>query len=358
MAVTDLDAFYQALKGSGGQRLRGVVVESSLDPVVLTVECEVERIDWSFEPFDNSVYQGWHYDGLSLMPKRVEQLGDLADDLIDELETSCPNQVNGLVEELLESNLYDMSREMTCARYRIERLLAASESQQLKEYAQKMRKQKGWLMSHDHRNRVARYLFIELPQQLQKKGLEQSHYTHDNRLDELEQQLHTFPYQLYDKFLCDPVDFLREVYYHHVPRRYLFPLLSGIILMILKGRAKIQRWGREGDTEPISQIEAIAHPEMHAQQGGVLFSEQAEQYWRELEKAGFVDKHHHLLPSTTRQQAMYIADIFAEELNLKAKWKPFEQLWNIKNLAQEKHKFLELGSTPKRAKEIEEIFGI
>ena len=29
----------------------------------------------------------------------------------------------------------------------------------------------------------------------------------------------SFSYQFYDKIQNDPVDFLREVYYHHVPRK-------------------------------------------------------------------------------------------------------------------------------------------
>lgn len=60
------------------------------------------------------------------------------------------------------------------------------------------------------------------------------------------------------------MDFLREVYYHHVPRKFLFPPLSGIVLMILKGRVKIERWGREGDTKPISQIENFLKPKSPA----------------------------------------------------------------------------------------------
>ena len=116
-------------------------------------------------------------------------------------------------------------------------------------------------MNHDSREQVARYLFIDLPRELLRKGLQQSRYTYDNRLDELEHQLVAFPYQLYDKFRNDPVDFLREVYYHHVPRRRLFPLLSGIVLMILKSRVTITRWGREGDTEPIRLIADIGKPQ-------------------------------------------------------------------------------------------------
>lgn len=83
VAVTDLDVVYQALKGSGKERLRGVVVETNTEPPVLTVECEVEHVDWDYEPFDDSVYAGWHYDGLSLMPRKMEQLQDLVDDIID-----------------------------------------------------------------------------------------------------------------------------------------------------------------------------------------------------------------------------------------------------------------------------------
>lgn len=264
VAVTDLDVVYQALKGSGKERLRGVVVETNAEPPVLTVECEVERVDWDYEPFDVSVYAGWHYDGLSLMPRKMEQLQDLVDDIIDGLESDKSSDLSSCIETLLDTHLYDMSREMTRARYRVERLLSDSETSFLREQAVQLRLQKGMLMCHEYRDRVARYLFIELPRTLRKQGLEDSHYTYDNRLDELKSQLLSFPYQLYDKFLCDPVDFLREVYYHHVPRKYLFQLLSGIILMILKGQVQIQRWGREGDTEPLDLIAFRETPQIRA----------------------------------------------------------------------------------------------
>ncbi len=262
VAVPDLDAVYQALKGAGRRRLKGIVVESNPEPPVLTVECEVEAVDWTHEPFDDSVYAGWHYDGLPLMPKKLEQLNDLTEDLIEALEgVTNRDAVCGMTNSLLESNLYDVSREMTRARYRIERLLAQYSDPELQALAYNLRHQKGMLMNHDSREQVARYLFIDLPHELLRKGLQQSRYTYDNRLDELEQQLRAFPYQLYDKFRNDPVDFLREVYYHHVPRRRLFPLLSGIVLMILKGRVTITRWGREGDTEPIRLIADIGKPQ-------------------------------------------------------------------------------------------------
>lgn len=356
VAVPDLDVVYQALKGSSLTRLKGTVMESNPEPPVLRVECEVERIDWNYEPFDDSPYADWHYDGLPLIPRKQEQLGDLTTDLIDALEDTDPDIENviSMTEILLTEHLYDMSREMTRARYRIERLLSMRKEPVCASQAARLRQQKGMLMRHENRDQVARYLFVELPSQLRQKGLEDSHYTYDNRLDELEQQLHAFPFQLYDKFLADPVDFLREVYYKHVPRKYLYQLLSGIVLMILKRRVKIQRWGREGDTKPIEQIENGCT--LNIKTDSKLLSEAAAVYWKRLEEKGFVDKAHQLLPSTTRLEAAYIAELFAEQLGIKAKWKTFEDFWGINNLAQEKYHSLESGKSPSREKVINEIF--
>ena len=377
VAVPDLDVVYQALHGSGRRRLRGVVVESNSEPPVLTVELEVEAVDWMYEPYDDGPYKGWNYDGLSLIPKRLEQLEDLIIDLMDELEGELEDEPEGsvancdggleddvvirdaivkLTDKLLESNLYDMSREMTRSRYTIQRLLSERVEGELQLAAQELRQQKGMLMNHDSRDLVARYLFIEWPRQLRKKGLEESHYTYDNRLDELEQQLRAFPYQLYDKFLSDPVDFLREVYYKHVPRKYLNQLLSGIILMILKGRVEIGRWGREGKRDAIEQIHSMSKTVILQKTGHKIFSEKMQVYWQRLVSEGFVDNRYQLLPGTTRQQAMYIADNFALKLKLKACWKPFEQLWGIKNLAQEKWAYQEKENSPSRFDVIDSIF--
>ena len=261
VAVTDLDVVYQALKGSGLQRLRGRVVESNPEPPVLTVECEVDCVDWDYEPFDDSVYAGWRYDGLSLVPKELESLSDLTIDIKDALKSNGDTEsICRMTKQLLDVHLYDVSREMTRDRYRIERLLAQHSDPELQEAASQMRLQKGMLMKHDSRDEVASHLFLDYPERLWQKELENYHYTYYNRLDELEQQLRAFPYHLYDKFLNDPVDFLREVYYKHVPRQHLLKFLSGIILMILKGRVEIKRWGRDGDTEPIERIRKFSNP--------------------------------------------------------------------------------------------------
>ena len=87
-----------------------------------------------------------------------------------------------------------------------------------------------------------------------------------------------------------------------------------------------------------------------------LASPAAMKYWKRLEEQGFVGTDCQLLPETSRRQAMYIADIFSDKLGLKSKWKPFESLWGISNLAQEKYKMQETGAMPKRYKDIDRVF--
>lgn len=88
----------------------------------------------------------------------------------------------------------------------------------------------------------------------------------------------------------------------------------------------------------------------------ILATEQAMKYWSLLQKNGFVDKDNQLLPETTRKQAMYIADMFSEKLQLRLKWKPFQEFWHINNLAQEKWDMQESGKVPVRSDEIDRIF--
>jgi hypothetical protein len=122
-------------------------------------------------------------------------------------------------------------------------------------------------------------------------------------------------------------------------------------------------WGIEELTLPKLKIQTIGmlsmewiEQQMTTTKKTKLESDEAKKYWLRLEEAGFVDAKHALMPETTRKQAMYIAELFAEKLNIKTKWKTFEQLWGISNLAQEKWDMQETGSAPSRSKEIYKIF--
>ena len=88
----------------------------------------------------------------------------------------------------------------------------------------------------------------------------------------------------------------------------------------------------------------------------VLATGMAMKYWQRLQKAGFVDEHYQLSATTTRKQAMYIADVFTDKLQMRSKWKPFQELWHINNLAQEKWEMQDTGKSPARSEDIEKIF--
>lgn len=103
-------------------------------------------------------------------------------------------------------------------------------------------------------------------------------------------------------------------------------------------------------------IERLNPSSPKAAKDSILMSEQAIEYWKRLEEHGFVDAEFKLTKSTTRQQAMLIADIFAEQLGISSKWKTFERFWGIKNLAQEKYHYQEIGIISSREKEINSIF--
>ena len=100
----------------------------------------------------------------------------------------------------------------------------------------------------------------------------------------------------------------------------------------------------------------VSLPENEETLSGVLASEEAMRYWKRLQEAGFVDERCQLKQDTTRKQAMYIAEVFAERLGIGSKWKTFERLWGISNLAQEKWDMQETGTTPSRSDKIDRIF--
>ena len=80
-------------------------------------------------------------------------------------------------------------------------------------------------------------------------------------------------------------------------------------------------------------------------------------YWQRLKEEGFVDANCQPLPGVTRKQMMYIADLFSEKLGMtKSKWKYFEELWHINNLAQEKWQCQQTGTLPERYKSIDAVF--
>ncbi len=88
-----------------------------------------------------------------------------------------------------------------------------------------------------------------------------------------------------------------------------------------------------------------------------LCTEAAIEIWQRLRTAGFiVPDGYALAEGVSNNQAAYIADRMAERLGIKPKWKPFQALWGIKNMAQLAGSWGQTGKLPPRTRDIDALF--
>ncbi len=156
-------------------------------------------------------------------------------------------------------------------------------------------------------------------------------------LADIEDKLHQSPDNLFHIYTSDKERFPKRLYYAALPYEIYFRLLTLLAIRHLMLK--------EMDDSDASSVLT-----------GKLASAEAMEYWEILQDKGFVDADYQLCDGITRKQAMYIADSYSEKLKMKSKWKPFEQLWNINNLAQEKYAMQQTGTMPALYKIIDEIF--
>ena len=87
-----------------------------------------------------------------------------------------------------------------------------------------------------------------------------------------------------------------------------------------------------------------------------LLTAEAQVLWQRLRDAGFiVADGYALAEGVSANQAAYIADRMAEKLRIKKKWKLFQQLWGIPNLAQLAGTWQQTGKLPPRSSEIDKL---
>ena len=87
-----------------------------------------------------------------------------------------------------------------------------------------------------------------------------------------------------------------------------------------------------------------------------LLTAEAQVLWQRLRDAGFiVADGYALAEGVSATQAAYIADRMAEKLRIKKKWKLFQQLWGIPNLAQLAGTWQQTGKLPPRSSDIDKL---
>ncbi len=88
-----------------------------------------------------------------------------------------------------------------------------------------------------------------------------------------------------------------------------------------------------------------------------LLTPEAERLWKKAREAGFIEPDGYMLAEgVSANQAAYLADHIANILGIiREKWKIFQHLWGIKNMAQLAGTWQQTGKLPPRAKEISSL---
>lgn len=197
---------------------------------------------------------------LSHYPNLSEDAQNLSGpDYKAELEEELRDNLEEARERLacfLEIQRSDYSREMTQTRNRILNKLYLIDDEEIHRMGEVLTTELGFITSSAYRERAAQSFFIYAPIALKQK--QTGTYDYADQLDEIERQLKTFPFSLYQTFKADPVDFLRQVFYKRVPRKMMLQLLSGIVLMIMNGRVTdVKQWGKHGNEEALLAMKSV-----------------------------------------------------------------------------------------------------
>lgn len=183
----------------------------------------------------------------------------LASSEIEDLERELSNFLQEAKKRLgkfLENQRNDYSRETTQARNRLLKKLALVKDEEVQKFREELLTEMGFITSSSYREKAAQCFFVDTPTEILAR--QTGTYDYCDQLDQIEQQLEAFPFNLYRTFKADPVDFLRQVFYKRVPRRKMQQLLSGIILMIMNGRVKdVKQWGKHGNEESLLAMKAV-----------------------------------------------------------------------------------------------------
>lgn len=231
------------------------------------------------EIYDDGIYDGWHYSGPILSIDKLTRFSDctmMLEGVIDDIiliqeKLSLETDSRAELEEELRDNLEearerlacfleiqrsDYSREMTQTRNRILNKLYLIDDEEIHRMGEVLTTELGFITSSSYRERAAQSFFIDAPVALKQK--QTGTYDYADQLDEIERQLKTFPFSLYQTFKADPVDFLRQVFYKRVPRKMMLQLLSGIVLMIMNGRVSdVKQWGKHGNEEALLAMKSV-----------------------------------------------------------------------------------------------------
>ena len=258
-----------------GQLLEGLVtaVDSEHHQLMVTVAVSGELPNLQE---DTTPYERWErsYNQLPLMRKTPDEqrLLLLRRDLLRLLRQGTP------LNDTLRRNLQvyeelmprDISREATDDRHQIVVLLLQSTDGELRRWGRSLEIASTTLGSPEARQRLADYIFHQLPQSDVFHQMAVRHATID--MATLESQLKEFPHHLYDEYCLSATDFVSKLYYRRIPSQALRYFLSGVLLLEhLRGRtptaATLSSRQQQAVDDALQYVGRIAHHAAPAWQG-------------------------------------------------------------------------------------------
>lgn len=184
---------------------------------------------------DTTPYEQWekNYRAIPLMGYTADEqrLLMLRRDLLKLLSADSPmdDTLRRDIDVYQQLMAYDVSREADDARHHIIALMRDSSHAAVRSRAEELAVAVTSLGSPEARERMADYLFRQLPATEEFQRMVGRHAHID--LAELEQQLQLFPHDLYDEYRLSHVHFVSKLYYRRVPQRALRYFLSGLLLI-------------------------------------------------------------------------------------------------------------------------------
>ena len=350
---------WKLLIGSGRSSLRGTAVAANVEHKCVVFQCKVETVGTVKQLYPEKPFTDWHYTGPVLKPtqerKKLDYMTQELMDCLDERPTWDDRQQQdfiALLEQFCTLSQHDISADMASYRRRLYLRLKGCNNAQLKRLADELRMSVGRMGRSLHGGAVCQYWMDILLRPDTHPDLLPNVKGYD--VEAVRSQLETFPEGLYDLWQKNHRQFIQRLFYMQIPHRVLWPFVSGIAFVEAATRKDAADTRRDTADTPADEQPQLPAALQHLPKP--LATERAQVYWQRLQDAGFVDADCQLSPQTSRRQAMYIAEAFAEKIGVHAKWSLFQQLWNLKNLAQEKWSFQQTAQMPPRSKEIDAIF--
>lgn len=129
---------------------------------------------------------------------------------------------------------------------------------------------------------------------------------------------------------------------------------GGIGIQINNAGRGAAQTASEANGKQAGEAQAQAEGDANASVPECLATPEAEELWQRLRQAGFIQEGGYGLSNgVSANQATYIASCMAERLGITARWKYFQELWGIKNMAQMAGAWQQTGKLPPRAKDID-----